>query len=93
MNIDKMFSEVVGELGYQQIIYCVLVSLINAYSAFQMLQYKFVARDSATFYCIHTNANKSDDSPEKSLTNMCGLETNPTTRYVDSAIAYCIWHS
>ena len=71
MNIDKLFSEIVGELGYQQIVYCLLFGLIGAYSAFQMLQYKFVVRDTSEFQCI-TQAEGSD-VPEARIMNKCAL--------------------
>ena len=69
MNIDKLFSEVVGDLGYQQALYCLFFCLMNSYSAFQMLQYKFVVRDSSNFLCY--SSAKIKDTPEIAIPNKC----------------------
>ena len=81
MNIDKLFSEVVGELGYQQLVYCLLFSLMNSYCAFQMLQYKFVVRDTSEFLCHQTV--EGEDAPEVAIPNTCANAdgSNSTTRY------------
>ena len=93
MNIDKLFNEVVGELGYQQIVYCVLFSLMNSYCAFQMLQYKFVVRDTSEFLCYRTV--EGEDTPEVTLPNTCESEStdgiNSTTRY--RYIEYLLGHA
>ena len=68
MNIDKLYSEVVGDLGFQQILYCLFFSLMNTYSAFQMLQYKFVVRDTSDFLCYYS---LKDGQSQKSIRNKC----------------------
>ena len=79
MNIDKLFSEVVGDLGYQQILYCLFFCLLNSYSAFQMLQYKFVVRDTSDFLCYTA---KEDGKVDIALTNKCTIsEQASNSRY------------
>ena len=80
MNIDKLYSEVVGDLGFQQILYCLFFSLLNTYSAFQMLQYKFVVRDTSEFLCYYS---LEEDQPEKYVRNKCETSLDSTNeRYV-----------
>ena len=67
MKMDKLFKEVIGDLGFQQILYCILFSLLNLYGASQMLQYKFVVRDTADFLC-HSFASQ-ENREEKSILN------------------------
>ena len=80
MNIDRLYSEVVGDPGFQQILYCLFFSLLNTYSAFQMLQYKFVVRDTSDFHCYYSlNENQS----EKFVKNECSTPENSSNdRYV-----------
>ena len=82
MNIDKLFTEVVGELGHQQIVYCLLFSLMNSYCAFQMLQYKFVVRDTSEFLCYPKVEGKNE--PEVAIPNKCTSSdgfSHSVTRY------------
>ena len=80
MNIDKLYSEVVGDLGFQQILYCLFFSLLNTYSAFQMLQYKFVVRDTSEFLCYYS---LEEDQPEMFVRNKCATSLDSTNeRYV-----------
>jgi len=75
MNIDKLYSEVVGDLGFQQILYCLFFSLLNTYSAFQMLQYKFVVRDTSEFLCYYS---LEEDQPEMYVRNKCETSLDST---------------
>ena len=80
MNIDKLYSEVVGDLGFQQIIYCLFFSLMNSYSAFQMLQYKFIVRDTSDFLCYYS---VEEDQPQVSIANHCETdEESSNKRYL-----------
>ena len=80
MNIDKLFSEVVGDFGYQQILYCTLFCLMNSYGAFQMLQSKFVVRDTSDFLC---HISVEEGKPAVALLNTCtASEKHPNTRYI-----------
>ena len=74
--MDKLFKDVIGDLGFQQILYCILFSLLNLYGASQMLQYKFVVRDTADFLC-HSFASQ-ENGEEKSVLNYC-LGSNDTS--------------
>ena len=79
MNIDKLYSEVVGDLGFQQILYCLFFSLLNTYSAFQMLQYKFVVRDTSEFLCYYS----LEDETEMFVRNKCVTSIDSSNeRYV-----------
>lgn len=75
MNIDKLFSEVVGDLGYQQILYCLLFCLMNSYGAFQMLQSKFVVRDTSNFLC---HISVEEGKPAVALLNTCTASEKTT---------------
>ena len=80
MNIDKLYSEVVGDLGFQQILYCLFFSLLNTYSAFQMLQYKFVVRDTSEFLCYYS---LEEGQPEMFVKNKCVTSLDSSNeRYV-----------
>jgi len=80
MNIDKLFSEVVGDLGYQQILYCLLFCLMNSYGAFQMLQSKFVVRDTSDFLCY---ISVEEGKPAVALPNTCtASEKFTNSRYI-----------
>ena len=75
-KMDNLFKDVIGDLGFQQILYCILFSLLNLYGASQMLQYKFVVRDTADFLC-HSFASQ-ENREEKSVLNHC-LRSNDTS--------------
>ena len=42
MNLDVLFADEIGQLGRQQIKYCLGICLFNLYGAWHMLQYTFV---------------------------------------------------
>lgn len=69
MNIDRLFSDVVGDMGFQQVLYCLLFCLMNSYAAFQMLQYKFVVRDSSDFLCYPMSVLENKSVP--AILNKC----------------------
>jgi len=71
MNIDKLFKDVIGDFGRQQQLYCLVLSSINCYFAFQMLQYKFAAPEPTSFRCLTKPANESASTDGDELLNKC----------------------
>ena len=49
LNIDKVFARI-GELGSQQVRYCLLLAVMNLYAPQFMIQYTFVGHD-VSFTC------------------------------------------
>ena len=86
MNIDKLFSDVTGELGFQQKVYCFICFMINLYTAFQMLQYKFAVSKPSYFTCSLGGGKMVLSSCPENLAAKCGtIEYAPGEEYASAA--------
>lgn len=69
VNIDRVFGHI-GELGPQQVKYCLLLSVLSMFNAQIMLQYTFVGHD-MRFTCHLDEKERALARNQSSLANAC----------------------